>query len=217
VGYVNERRRLCLCLLLTASILILGVSIASALSFSAIDFPSVLAVEDIRLVDIRSTGGSSGAVLRGTISQNTGSVLRVPVSFADALYLENLDESRQNMLATMILYDDGSYYYDDEGSFIEVESGSLTDVLLVGYCANFERDNPEPGDSFVVTEMPGELQTVTDNLLRYQAMHRNEDFVVAAQVAVWLAQGKQLEDIQQVFPFTEDDEALALLLVSGGF
>jgi hypothetical protein len=214
---VGKRRRLYLRVLLAAFILIEGTSVAGALNPNRIDFPNALATGGIELVDVRSVGGSSGTVLRGTIRQNTNSALRIATNFTDALFLKNGNQSRQNMLATMILYGDGSYYYDDDGPFIDVESGSLTDVLFVGYCASFEKDNPEPGDLFVVTEMPDELRTVTDNLLRYQAMHTTEDFVVAAQVAVWLAQGEQPEDIQQVFPFTEDDGALARVLVSGHF
>ena len=74
---------------------------------------------------------------------------------------------------------------------------------------DFERDNPSESENFSIGVLPANLNSVMANVNAFVAANPDADVTVAIQVAIWLAQGETITDIQAKFAFTPADEQLA--------
>lgn len=179
---------------------------------------AALAAGDIIVTNVRGLGASSGPVLDGTLRNTTATLIRIGVQLRRGLYLANQRASAQNMLATAVYERGGSYYVEDDEPFIEVAPHEAKEVTFNGYCLNLDRENPSTTDSLAVQPAPPDLSEIIDNLLTYeQTAGDQEESIVRAQIAIWLAQGHAPEDIREQFPFTDADLDVARRIVAGTF
>lgn len=166
----------------------------------------------VAIADVRGTGSSSGTSLRGALVNQTGSSIEIDVTLLDPLYLRNSGLG-QNMVATQVYEANGSYYEDGSRRFIRLGPNERLPVMMVAYCADFERSNPSTSESFVVAAMPVGISEIARRIAAYEAAWPNGNMVVPVQVALWLAQGVKATEIQQQFSFTPEQlrEAHAIL------
>jgi hypothetical protein len=150
-------------------------------------------------------GGSSGMAVNGYLWNVTSGELRIDVYINEGLYLRN-SGAGQNMVATRIYLKGGRYFSDGLRDFITLGPQENTEVNFMAFCANLERDNPSPGESFSSDPMPSDLQTIAAKINRYVDEHPDdENTAVAAQVALWRSQGKTWDEIGEHFRFTQND------------
>jgi hypothetical protein len=158
---------------------------------------------------MRGNGSSSGAALEGRIRNTSSNTARANINLIPPVYFENQGSSGQNMIGTQIYLDGGGYYTEGDRQFIEINPNSEVNVMIIAYCADFEKDNPSIGDFFSVSGIPQELVDVTWRIASFEAANPDYDTTVPAQVAIWLSQGELAEDIRQKFSFNANDERLA--------
>jgi hypothetical protein len=171
------------------------------------DINTALQNGDITLT-ASGTGGSSGAAIDGYLQNRLPRIIRINIIIPGGLYLRN-SGSAQNMVATQVYFEGGSYYSEDGELFIELEPKSRTPVLFIAFCADFELDNPSPEDSFTRGAMPPDLADVSAKASGYMADHPGEDMVTAVQLAFWLSRGETIDSISKKFDFLPDDADLA--------
>lgn len=172
------------------------------------DFSSAIESGAVLLERSNGTGASSGSSVEGSITNETDQELNIDVYISKPIYLVNRG-SGQNMVATQVYGRDGGYMSDGKRSFISLKPRERFPVNFIAYCADFEKDNPSPGESFAVGELPGELAQVMRNIAAFARANPDQDITSAAQVAVWLAQGESTADIATKFKFSAEDERLA--------
>lgn len=160
------------------------------------------------LEDLRGKGASSGNAVEGAIRNLSGRDLRIDIAMAKPVFFRNSGRG-QNMIAALILGADGGYVSDGQTSFIDVSGNQRTPISLVAFCADFEKDNPTAAESFTVDTAPPELAGVAARIAQHLRANPDADITVPGQVAVWLARGVSEEEIQEKFPFTRQDVALA--------
>jgi len=174
------------------------------------DLARELETGGLKFVELHGKGSSSGASMEGQLENLTQSEIRIFVSFRRPLYLGNQSGgSRQNMIALRIYNAGGGYYSDGTSSFIVVGPGERIDVQLTAYCADFDKDNPEYSDSFVVSSVPDNLSGIALKMARYQEANPAIDLTVPSQLALWLSQGNSASEIGAKFPFSPADESIA--------
>ena len=199
-------------------IIILFFLFATSVAYSqtvTTDLQSSLDSGDIELILIRGKGGSSGFSLDGRIINTSSFTKKIRTHFDRPMYLRNRSSnSRQNMLATQVYRSDRSYFSDGVTSFIELKPNEQADVRFIAYCADFEKENPIGTDSFEIAEIPPHIADIGINITQYEANNSGEDIIVAAQVALWLAQGESPNEIRERFPFSQEDERLARYLIN---
>ena len=181
---------------------------ASAHAQPIADLAPALESGKISFSRLSGTGSSSGLSIRGTIRNDASSPVRINTNLARPLFLKNSSD-RQNMVAYQILETGGRYFRDAMGSFIEIKPNSTLGVELVAYCADYEKENPVGTDSFSLEMMPSNLQEVTEKIRKFKMRNPSEDVTAAAQVALWLGQGKTPDEIGKTFEYTASDLATA--------
>jgi hypothetical protein len=174
---------------------------------SPVDMDAALRNGDISLT-ASGNGASSGASINGYLQNNRARTIRISTVISGGIYLKNSGRA-QNMVAIQVYFADGGYYIEDDLLFIELEPSSRTPVMLIAFCADFELDNPSPGDSFRRDAMPSDLRSIAAKVSRYMADYPDEDAVTAAQLAFWLTRGETLDSINKKFDFSSGDAALA--------
>jgi hypothetical protein len=192
--------------LLVLAFLVAGIAPIQAQAIS--NLQAEVAAGRISVEALNGTGGSSGASIRGKIRNTTNSAIRLSTRLAPPLFLKN-SSARQNMVAYAMYGGDGSYYREGGGSFISVEGNQSLDVQLIAYCADHEKENPAPSDSFRIAELPSRLSTTAEKIARYKQRFPDDEITVAAQVALWLGQGLTPEEIGKTFEFSNQDLAKA--------
>jgi hypothetical protein len=180
---------------------------ASLFAQSPVDMDAALRNGDITLT-ASGNGASSGASIDGYLQNNRTRTIRISTDISGGMYLKNSGQA-QNMIAIQVYFAGGGYYAEDDLFFIELEPSSRTPVMLIAFCADFERDNPSPGDSFRQDAMPSDLRPIAAKAGRYMADHPDEDAVTAVQLAFWLTRGETLDSIGKKFDFSSDDVAVA--------
>jgi hypothetical protein len=181
-------------------ILFLQVGLVSAAHADALS--SLLASGRVTFSDIRGTGASSGASLTGTLVNETGRSIDVDVHILEPVYLRN-SGAGQNMVATQVYGSNGGYYVSGRGSFVTIPANGRLPVMLIAYCADFERDNPGQGERLSVATLPREIADISRKIAAFEAARPNQDTVAAVQVALWLAQGWSPDDIRRQFDFSQ--------------
>ena len=162
----------------------------------------------VSLVSATGNGNSSGASVEGTLLNNTGQEIHLYTRLRTPLYLSNSGAS-QNMIAAQVFLRGGRYSSDGARSFITLGPRERAPVTFDAYCVDFDRDNPSPSDRFTVGRVPVALTQVMARIADHLVTNTDDDITVAAQLAVWLAQGEAIETIRPRFDFEPADERLA--------
>lgn len=189
---------------LVLSLLVWGVYAQTAI----VDLGQELAAGRIRLTSTTGNGASSGMVVTGYLTNETAAQKNIDVHLINPLYLVNSGHG-QNMVAIQIYRSDSTYMSDRGRSFIPLRPRARTPIVFMAFCADFEKDNPSAADSFSVGVLPVSLGKVLKNIKTYLVANPISDITVAAQTAVWLAQGNSIGAIREKFIVSSEDERLA--------
>jgi TPR repeat protein len=166
----------------------------------------------VSLVTAVGNGNSSGTSVLGTLANKTARAIHIGVDLLTPLYLANSGRG-QNMIAAQIFLRDGRYLIEDGRSFITLEPNQAqVPVSFIAFCVDLDRDNPSATDRFTTASTPPILDQVMANIADSLRVNRDRDFTAAAQLAVWLAQGEDIESIRSTFDFEPEDETLARVL-----
>ena len=158
----------------------------------------------------RGNGSSSGFAVLGSLKNNTRSEIRASVIINGCIYFKNSGKG-QNMLAALIFHNDGSYYFEGSRYFIILPAGGNTEVVFDAYCADFDLDNPSAGESFSFASMPSDITDIASKLSRFvtEQIDSDNDYLAAAQLALWRSRGNTREEISQKFDFEDEDWELS--------
>jgi hypothetical protein len=169
----------------------------------------------VAIEQMRGNGSSSGTSIEGRIRNSSQRTVRINVNLRKPMYLGNRTSSaRQNMVAFSIYQRGGRYFTEGLNAFIEVTANQSLDVQFVAYCADFEKDNPSSADQFVVASVPDSMSGIIEKIANYKRLNPNDDVTVAAQVALWLAQGVAPDQIRTTFQFSQQDERTARAIIN---
>ncbi|MDR1287549.1 MAG: hypothetical protein LBK08_08080 [Treponema sp.] len=191
----------------TAPVFFFAILSAAGLFAQVQDLQDALNNRQVSL-SANGSGGSSGASVTGFLQNATSGTLRINTVIRNGLYLRN-EGAGQNMAATGVYLESGEYYFDGENAFIELAGKARTPVIFIAFCADFEKENPSPDESFSLAAMPGAIRAIVSKISRYMADHPDDDAVIAAQIALWISQGETAASIGGKFAFQPEDEALA--------
>lgn len=172
------------------------------------DLADLLDAKSVTLISANGNGSSSGAAMEGVVRNESSKVVEIDIVMSRPVFFRNGGRG-QNMIGSMVFKEGGSYTQDGRHSFVSLAPGARTNVMFIAYCADFEKDNPGPSDTFTAAAAPPELASVMSRISSYVRANPEADITVPAQVAVWLAQGIDPAEIAEKFPFTESDEQLA--------
>jgi hypothetical protein len=157
---------------------------------------------------VSGNGSSSGTAVEGYLTSSAARPLRIHINIAEGLYLAN-SGGGQNMVAVQIFLGDGSFYGGGRLSFIEIQPGKRTPVMMVAFCADFERPNPSARETFTVAAMPASIKAIAAKIAGFTASNPMEDLTVPAQLALWFSQGETPESVAEKFGFSASDEEAA--------
>lgn len=165
------------------------------------------------LEDANGTGASSGSSVNGVLVNQTDRELHIDVYLYKPLFLINRGRG-QNMIASQVYYKNGGYRSDGKRSFITLQPKKRSRITFIAYCADFDKSNPSEAEEFIVASPPESLREVMRNIIKFSKQNPNTDITVAAQVAIWLAQGESISEIAKKFHFSVRDEQLARRFLS---
>jgi hypothetical protein len=200
-------------------LVVLGFCVAGGLFAQSIISRPVSELNDVlengqAALTANGNGGSSGMVINGHLRNITSGELRINTSINRGIYFKN-SGAGQNMIATRIYLKGGQYYSDGSHEFIVLQSQENTEVSFIAFCANLERSNPSPEESFSSDTMPAELQTMAAKINRYLDEHpSDENQTIVAQLALWRSQGKTWNEIGEHFGFTQSDWDTAGVIIN---
>lgn len=178
------------------------------LSVSAQSLDSLIRSSTLEIVRVVGNGSSSGASLNGVLQNNTSREVEVDIHLIQPVYFRNGGRG-QNMIATQVYGEGGSYYTQGNRAFITIPPNGRASVMFIAYCADFERDNPSSSERFSHGEMPSQLREVAQRIALFEATNPNTETTVASQVALWLAVGITPTTIATQFAYTQRDLDLA--------
>lgn len=192
------------------AVIALGLAAASvpAQDISVVDFVQAMKSGALRLESAAGNGASSGASVECVLSNPGTATLYVDVVLHEPLFLVNSGRG-QNMVATAVFFEDGSYSSWKDRVFIVLDPGARAEAVFLAYCADFDKDNPSAAEAFSPGELPSGLKAVSARIERYMRKNPDSDRISAIQAAVWMAQGLTLERIRGKFQVSADDGALA--------
>lgn len=168
-----------------------------------VDFVDEIETEKLSLINARGNGKSSGNAVEGYLVNNTPDKKRINIYLGRPLYFVNSGEG-QNMIATTVVTRNGGYYSDGENSFIEIHPKEMKAITFIAYCVDFYKNNPASYESFSIKHVPSDLDKLFNGIIASK-----EDNIVAIQLALWLAQGISISEIEEKFKFSYADEMLA--------
>jgi len=152
----------------------------------------------------KGTDGSSGAVVYGSLWNNTPNTIYANINLIDGLYLVN-SGSGQNMIATQVVLSTGEYNIGSNGMYISIAPNKRTPIMFLAFCADFFKKNPKETENFTNASIPAKLKKISSSISRYMANHIDDDVIVPVQLAVWRNQGLTKEIISLQFDFTSSD------------
>ena len=161
----------------------------------------------IAIESVAGTGGSSGTVLHGDLVNHNSAYYSIDVRLDTPLYFRNRSAG-QNMVAVQLYGRDGSYMSDGTRGFVRVGPRARLPITFVAYCADFDKENPTVTDIFAIARMPPEISIVVQKIAAFESASPATDTTVAAQLALWVAQGQTLDEIGERFPFSMEDVAM---------
>ena len=157
-------------------------------------------------LNANGNGNSSGMAVLGILVNNTQDEKQIDIFLEGGLYLQN-SGSGQNMVALQIYLSGGSYYSDGSSYFIVLPPKGNIRVSFVAFCADFDLDNPSPGQPLVPRPMPNELRAIASRLSKYayENFDSDSDNTTAIQLALWRLQGNTRAKIGEKFYFEDED------------
>jgi hypothetical protein len=158
-------------------------------------------------------GASSGNAVDGYLVNGQEEEMRVGVQLTRPLFLANGGRG-QNMAATHVYLEDGTYITDGHKEFIPLKPKVRTRVSFVAYCVDFEKENPSQSDTFTLAATPANLTAVLGKIRAYKTANPSAKITVAAQAAIWMVQGMTMEKIRTKFDVSPADEQLARKLIN---
>jgi len=162
----------------------------------------------VKLLRSNGNGNSSGAAVEGSIQNTSSKPLAIDIVMSRPVYFRNGGRG-QNMIASMVLGDDGGYMSNGSNSFVQLAPNEQANVQFIAFCADFEKDNPSASDTFTLGDPPPQLLGVMSKIAAYSRANPESDVTVPGQVAVWMAQGVPPDTIRTKFDFDAMDEARA--------
>lgn len=172
------------------------------------DLSDLVSSGTISLVRANGNGSASGNAIDALFRNNTDSPIDVDVYLRQPVLFRNSGVG-QNMIASMIVGADGSYVRKSDRHVVTLLPREEFNASVVAYCADFEKDNPLASESFSVEQAPLHLAPVIARINAHARSNPNANPTVAAQLAIWMAQGEQPDVIAEKYPFTFEDEQLA--------
>lgn len=166
---------------------------------------------NVSIGGVEGTGGSSGLVLDGYIINNTNKELNLDVYLSNAIYFVNKGRG-QNMYALGVLERSGKFFRSGKKSFIKLGSKKKVAVKFLSYCADFEKDNPSPGEEFRIDVPTPNIKPVLSRISEYHQKYPTRDITAAAQVAIWITQGESPSAIRLKLEYSQGDLELAYQL-----
>lgn len=163
---------------------------------------------NVSISSVESTGGSSGTVLDGYLINNTNKEMNLDVFLKDAIHFMNKGRG-QNMFALGVMERSGRFFRSGKKSFIKLGPKKKVAVKFLSYCADFEKDNPSPGEDFSTGALPPNIKPVLERISAYHNRYPDRDITKAAQVAIWIAQGELPSAIRSKFESSQTDLELA--------
>lgn len=172
------------------------------------DLSDLITSGAVLLVKARGNGAASGNSIDAILRNNTSRRIDVDIYMRKPLFLRN-NGVGQNMIALKFYGADGSYMQKDGRSVVTLLPNTDFNSSMVAYCADFEKENPTSNESFSIDEPPTKLVPVISRIIEYIKANPDANVTVAAQLAIWLAQGEGLSEIARKYEFTNDDKTLA--------
>jgi hypothetical protein len=163
---------------------------------------------NVSITGVEGTGGSSGTVLDGYLINNTKKEMNLEVFLKESIHLINQGRG-QNMYVLGVLDRSGRFIRSGSKSFIKLAPKKKVAVKFYSYCADFDKDNPSPGEEFLVGVPPQNMAPLLARISSYQNKHPVRDITKAAQVAIWIAQGESPSAILDKFEYSQTDLELA--------
>jgi hypothetical protein len=188
---------------------VLVFSVSGVLSAqTVIQLQDALNAGQVKLVSARGNGGSTGSAIDAELHNETRTELRINIHLSKPVYLVN-GGAGQNMVAVEVYLSNGNYYSIGDDYFIELAPSAFTQVKFIAYCVDFEKENPSSGDSFEIKALPNKLKKIVQKISEYGIANPDTDYIIAAQLAIWMTQGVPVKSIKDKFTFTDEDEKLA--------
>ena len=166
---------------------------------------------NISLGGVEGTGASSGFVLDGYIINNTNKELNLDIYLSNAILFVNNGRG-QNMYVLGVVERSGRFFRSGKKSFIKLLPKKKVAVKFLSYCANFEKDNPIPGEEFRIDVPTPNIRPVLSRISDYHQKYPNRDITAAAQVAIWITQGESPAAIRSKLEYSQSDLELAYRL-----
>lgn len=163
---------------------------------------------NVSISGIEGTGGVSGTVLDGYLINNTTREMNLDVFLKNAIHFINQGRG-QNMYALGVIERSGRFIRSGRMSFIKLTPKKKIAVKFLSYCADFDKDNPIPGEKFLVGPSPKNTEAVLAKISSYHNKYHDRDITKAAQVAIWIAQGESPSVIRTKFHYSQTDLDLA--------
>jgi hypothetical protein len=162
----------------------------------------------VALGKIKGTGGSSGPAIDAELTNTTNKEIQLDITLDEPLYLTNQGVG-QNMFVLGVVTQAGGYMIAGSKAFIRLPAKKKVRVMLLSYCADFEKENPAADESFAVGQVEDAIKPVLGRIAAYQRKHPERDITRAAQVAIWMARGEDPDAILKKFRYSRQDLKLA--------
>lgn len=182
--------------------------IAASADVSTKNLASEIGSGNVSIANVEGTGGSTGTVLDGYLINNTMKEMNLDVFLRDAIHLINQGRG-QNMYVLGVLERSGRFIRSGKKSFIKLGPKKRIAVKFLSYCADFDKDNPSSGESFVVGTPPKDMGPLLARISAYHDKYPGRDITKAAQVAIWIARGVSPSAIRDKFEYSQADLELA--------
>lgn len=158
---------------------------------------------------------SLGAVLRNDSTDH----LTINTSIERPLYfLNETSKARDSLIATELYLPGGEYFYfEDDPSFrfIELPPKSSLTVEFVAYSADLEKEGNQEEDAYSLADTPQDIELIAARISAFAAENPDHYTTESAQVALWRAQGRSLDEIRPIFPFSEEDRKIGNEILEG--
>ncbi|MBI2481516.1 MAG: tetratricopeptide repeat protein [Planctomycetia bacterium] len=172
------------------------------------DLAAVLDRGHVALEAASGNGASSGLAVDAYLINQRNTEVSLDVSLRQPLFLRNRGRG-QNMFVIKVYLQGGGYLSDGFRSFISLQPKRRTPVQFIAYCADFDKDNPSATEEFVRDVSPVSLLRLLQSISNYELSHPDQDVTIAAQTAIWLAQGVSIEEVRTKFEVNRSQELLA--------
>jgi hypothetical protein len=119
------------------------------------------------------------------------------------------------MLAIQVFLSTGVYTVSGNDKFIRLPPNASVPVMVIAFCADFDRENPGPSETFATASMPRDMEGIAAKISRYIADNfDDEELTAPVQLALWRARGQSRSDIEEKFEFGNAEWNLSTQIMS---